>query len=217
MASLSEFFDLPNEFATPELAVKAVEFQAVGASISLQGAPLGFHGALLERGGVGLALVGIKEAGKSTLSAALASSGWQLLTDDAFQLEETELRAFPVARRARLRAGSREHLPESIWTELSTRKGSMVQEDGGVLYHPSFCPDGVLLTHLVLLSSEPGKLRELEESELMLRSVVHSHTYHCEGLPSSLAKIASLSNRVRGFEMGRMPLQDQARVLRSLS
>lgn len=217
MQPFLEGLEFPPAYSSPEEAVKSVEFQAVAATIRLPGAPLGFHGALLQRGQVGLALVGMKEAGKSTLAAALTQAGWSLFSDDAFQLEEGEMKAYPVCRRARLRAETRELLSETFWTELQGRRGSFSQPDGGLVYHsPSAAPNGVPLTHLVLLQPEPGGLKELEESEVMLRSVVHSHTYFAEGLPQSLAKLAPVSNRLRGFELGRQPLVDQVEVLGSL-
>lgn len=208
--------EVPSVFEQVEEAVKAVEFQAVAASIQAPRAPLGFHGALLRNGGTGLGLIGGKEAGKSTLAAALYQNGWELFSDDSFQLSEQN-EAFAMCRRCRLRAGSRPLLGKEFWQELSHRAASFEQPDGGLAYYPAqIGGQGVALTHLVLLDKEPSELKALEESDLMLRCVVHCHTYHTEGLPQSLAKLGPLSNSLKGYELGRGPIEEQVRALGSL-
>ena len=210
--------EIPDRYAQPEEAVKAVEFQAVAATIRLPGGPTGFHGALLQKEKVGLALVGIKEAGKSTLAAALFQAGWQLHSDDAFQLEDDTNLAHPVCRRARLRAGSRELVSDDFWQNLASQPASFLQPDGGLAFHSQdTSSQGVPLTHMILLKPEPGDLRELEPSDFLLQTVVHCHTYYAQGLPQTLARLAPMSNELKVYELGRNPLAKQVEILGGLS
>lgn len=190
-------------------AVKAVEFQAVGMQILAPGGPLGFHGALLAKNSCGIALVGMKESGKSTLAAALREAGLSLYSDDGFQVEECV--AYPMARRARLRKESRSLLPR-FWEEREAEV--QVQADGGLLYRPDPAPgNGVELKVVVLLQSEEQRLNQIKESDFVLSSVVHSHTYHSEGLPQALSRLSVFSNRVRAYRMGRGPLPEQVAAI----
>lgn len=144
----------PQVADTLELAIAIVEFavsRAVAeyASVSEQRDVFGLHGALLERNERGVLILGLREAGKSTLSCALWQRGWHLLSDDYALIESANLqsadeqdepqmlRAFGVARRASLRPGSRALLGEKTWQRVLAAPGSdCLSESGRVLFHP---------------------------------------------------------------------------------
>jgi hypothetical protein len=213
---LIEKFELPSEYSTPEEALKAVEFRAVGASILLPGAPLGFHGALLSKGSGAIGVIGGKEAGKSTLAAALWHAGFRLQCDDGFQLDE-ELKASPVTRRSRLRGSSRELFSQDVWQAMCERSGSFLESDGGVLFHPQLRqPENRPLKALILLRAEPGELELLEESAGVLECVVHTHTYHVDGLGKAIAGLADLSNKIKCFKLGRGSLPSRIAQIETL-
>jgi HprK-related kinase A len=89
------------------------------------------HAAVVERDGRALVLPALPGSGKSTLCAALATSGWRLLSDEfgAFDLEAGVFRAMlkPVALKNRSIDVIRAHAPDAVLGPVfaKTRKGDV--------------------------------------------------------------------------------------------
>ena len=197
-------------------AVKAVEFQSVYADLLRTDAPMGFHACLVSKDGVSVGVVGNKEAGKSTLATYLWSRGFDLYSDDGFQVDDSDWTASPISRRSRVRATSRELLGETLWSEISKREECFHGDDGSLLFHP--CGRAVTnpLGAMVLLLATEGPLEKLEESEAVMSLTVHNHHYYSRGLGASLASLAPLSNHIPIYRMGRAALPEQGQRMESL-
>ena len=89
------------------------------------------HAAVLERHGRAVILPGDPGAGKSTLTAALALSGWRLLSDEITLIDRVDGHIVPLARPISLKNQSialiREAFPQAVIgdTALDTHKGSV--------------------------------------------------------------------------------------------
>jgi hypothetical protein len=89
------------------------------------------HSAVLERNGKAVILPGDPGAGKSTLTAALALSGWRLLSDEITLVDRDDGMIVPLARPVSLKNSSidiiRARFPAAILGEvaLDTHKGSV--------------------------------------------------------------------------------------------
>lgn len=205
---------VPSRLERLDEAIKSVEFQALFTALGAPGGPTGFHGALLGKGNRMIGLVGNKEAGKSTLSTYLWSTGYDLYSDDGFQIELEGLSVVPTPRRSRVRAGCREFLGESVWNSIASRSGTYQGRDGSLLFDPA-PPAGkeLILQAMVLLRAEPGGLESMTEAEAATDLVVLNHLYYSEGLPASLAQTARLSNLLRCFRLGRGSLESRAAMI----
>lgn len=116
-------------------AITQIEYASLRhLSESLDSTLFGLHGALLEREGHCILVVGPKKAGKSTLSCALWRNGWHLRCDD-FALITSDSEVFPAPRRVSLRAGSQELLGEHLWQAACATPSSCATSEG-FLFHP---------------------------------------------------------------------------------
>ena len=199
-----------------ELVVRAVEFQATALAILHAPSPLGMHGALLAKGGSAVAIVGGKEAGKSTLSAALWQFGLDLLSDDGFFLEGEGLIAHPVPRRSRLRGTSRELFPDTFWTQLASQSTSFADQDGSLLFHPQERSLAATLHAVVLLSAEPGPVERLSSADALVDLVRHTYRFVVSGAPATLRQLQPLTEQIACYRMGRSDLAEQCRRIESL-
>ena len=204
------------DHSSAESLIKAVEFQATAVAILHPGSPLGMHGALLDSGGQAIALVGEKEAGKSTLSATLWQAGFKLLSDDGFVLRDSSLDARPVPRRSRLRGDSREHFPSTFWNELAERSTSFTDSDGSLLFHPETYTDGTTLKAIILLSAQSGPLERLCPADALVDLVRHTYRFVVSGAPASMRQLGPLTERVACYRMGRATLNEQLRRIEGL-
>ena len=89
------------------------------------------HGAVLEKHGQALMLPGRPGAGKSTLCAALAQSGWRLLSDELILADLAAPLIHPLPRPVSLKNHAirilKDYAPEAVFTEPvhDTAKGSV--------------------------------------------------------------------------------------------
>jgi HprK-related kinase A len=87
------------------------------------------HGAVVERNGKALALLGISGSGKSTLCAALTTVGWRLLSDEIVLVRPGSPEVLPLARPISLKNASirviRELAQQTTFgpAMMTTRKG----------------------------------------------------------------------------------------------
>lgn len=207
-------FDLPPNYPTIAAVVKAVEFQTVYTALSSPGGPPGFHGALLGRNGNAIGLVGNKEAGKSTLSTYLWRQGYELYSDDGFQIDIDSMTAIPAPRRSRVRPGCRSLIGEPTWESIASRPTTFADSDGSLLYYPGHRADTPLkLTAIVLLRDQAGELEELNEAEATMELVVLNHLYYSEGLAGSIASTSALSNSLKSYRLGRGTLASRAELI----
>jgi hypothetical protein len=92
---------------------------------------LGLHAAVLERNGRAILLPGEPGAGKSTLTAALALSGWRLLSDEIALIRLNDGLLLPLARPVNLKNASidiiRQRYPQAVFgpVSLDTHKGTV--------------------------------------------------------------------------------------------
>ncbi|MBI5331593.1 MAG: HprK-related kinase A [Betaproteobacteria bacterium] len=93
---------------------------------------LSLHAAVLEKNGRAVLLPGEPGAGKSTLTAALALSGWRLLSDEIALVRLEDGLLLPLARPVNLKNASidiiRARFPEAVYGPLSrdTHKGAVI-------------------------------------------------------------------------------------------
>ena len=98
---------------------------------TLLGTEIVIHAAILERGGKAITLPGEPGAGKSTLCAALALSGWRLLSDELTVIESQTGLAIPLPRPISLKdkaievIAQRYPLAQMTVPVRETRKGSI--------------------------------------------------------------------------------------------
>ncbi len=205
--------------ATVDEVVRAVEFQATALAVLDQGSPAGFHGALMSRGPSNIGLVGAKEAGKSTLAAALWQAGWELYSDDGFFFENDGRQVSPVPRRSRLRPASGALLSKEFLEDLRSRATSFVENDGSLLYATtpwSVQGEGRSLSALVLLEAEPGPLQRVTEADAVLAFYPHLYRHDMDSVPRTLRRLAPLVGRVPCYRLGRGPLKQQLEILQGL-
>lgn len=211
MEAVLEKEGFSHRFSCFSEAVKAVEFQSVYADLLRADAPMGFHACLVAKDGVSVGVVGNKEAGKSTLATYLWSQGFELYSDDGFQLASSDWTASPISRRSRVRATSRELLGEELWTRIAQQEECFHGDDGSLLFHPCRRVAANRLGAVVLLLAKEAPMEKMEESEAVMSLTVHNHHYYSRGLSASLASLAPLSNAVPVYRMGRATLPEQAR------
>lgn len=207
--ALDPEFELPQgHYSDIHTALLNIEFQAVAVLVGRLEAPLHMHGALLSRDGRGLALIGAKECGKSTLSTFLWTRGWELLSDDGFCFE-SRLCVRPVPRRVRLRSEGHcllsEFSPES-WPEHDHLEH---RPDGTILFQPIFGSATVPLSGLILLTAEEGELEPLDSARATLEFLIHTNSYRLHGINRTLATLSRLLEDVSCFKLGRASLQQQ--------
>lgn len=217
LAPLLELWNAPDELPSVEYVVKAVEFQATALAVMDPASPLGLHGALVSRGeGDIIAIVGEKEAGKSTLSVALWQAGFRLLSDDGFFFEPDGIAVRPVPRRSRLRPASREFFSASSLTELEQRPTSYLDFDGSLLFRTDLLEGRQELVAVVVLEAEPGELTAMSEADGLIALYRQTYRHHVDGIRTTLKRLAPLANRVPIFKLGRGSLESRVAALRSL-
>lgn len=204
-----EAWSVGDRFPSVDHLIKAVEFQATATAVIDPNSPTGLHGALLAHNGRAIAVVGEKEAGKSTLAVTLWQAGLGLLSDDGLFFEPDGVRVRPVPRRVRLRAGSQALFAKPLWRQLQGLPSSFQDDEGGLLFcpHPE-PPESLPLTAIIILSAAPGNLQPLSEADALLDVVRHTHRHHIDGVRATLHRLAPLMNRIPCYRLGRGRLSD---------
>lgn len=208
-APLTPDFVLSGEvYSDLDTALLNVEFQSVAVLSGRPDSPIYVHGALLCKEGEGLALVGPKETGKSTLSTYLWTRGWQLLADDGFWFQSGVL-VRPVPRRVRLRPTAGELLPDVLPDKLPPHSHFQVRHDGTVLFQPVVEPEPVPLKSIILLSSGEGPLKPVDSACATLEALTQTNCYRIHGIGGGLARLTGLLAAIRCYRMGRASLAVQ--------
>jgi len=172
------------------------------------------HAALLWRDGRAVVLVGPKEAGKSTLSAALWLDGWELLSGDGAILGSAG-RWHPVPRRVSLRNGGLGLLGPGLEARLlATPSGQ--RRAGGILFHPrelgrTHPADGVVPTAVVFLarlnaSVGPTEAAAIAPTDALLAGTAYLSTRSRQGFGEALRLLGPLFDAVPAYDLGRGPL-----------
>ena len=197
-----------------DVALRVIEFGTVLAVVGESGRLVTLHGALLDRSGRGLLILGPCESGKSTLAAALWRDGWTLLGDDV-SVAEGGARARPLQRRVSLRHGSRELLGEALWQRVMAAP-SCSTTDEGYLFHPAELDDApppasTQLAGIVFLARRgvrigPAEVSPITGAQALLAVAPYSNVIRREGLAAALRRLQSLVEAAAAFDLGRGPL-----------
>ena len=195
-------------------ALRIVEFGSIMAALESDGSLVTLHGALLDRAGTGLLILGPCESGKSTLATALWREGWALLGDDV-SVAEPDGRARPLPRRVSLRHGSRALLGEPLWRRVLAAPSCSATEDG-YLFHPSELdavqpPAFTRLGGIVFLARRgvqigPAEVGPINAAQALLALVPYSNVVRRAGLAAALTRLQPLAQAAPAFDLGRGPL-----------
>lgn len=148
------------------------------------------HAAVLERGGRALILPAPSGSGKSTLCAALALSGWRLLSDELALIRPSDGRLLPIPRPVSLKNASIDVI-QARWPDI--RFESRVSETSkGVVAHfapPAAAvessrvpaaPGWVVLPRYV--AGADARLEPLERAQTLVELVQNAFNYNVFGL-----------------------------------
>ena len=204
--------------ASIDLALAAVEYRAVAEFADPDSPVVSLHAALLSRAGHGLLLVGRKEAGKSTLAAALMGAGWRLHSDD-MALIEKGTRARGIPRRVSLRNPSRQLLGAETWERLLRLPGTL-RTRTGMLFHPAEAwpanaPVSVPVDAAILLARRGaavgcGVLEPLDAGRALLALAPYCNRREA-GIHRALEALQPMVDRIRAFDLGRGDLATMVR------
>ena len=197
-----------------DVALRVVEFGSVMALVEGAYGLVTLHGALLERAGRGLLILGPCESGKSTLAAALWRDGWTLLGDDV-AVADRDGGARPLQRRVSLRHGSRDLLGEALW-ERVVNAPSCSATDEGYLFHPADLdgtppPASTRLAGIVFLARRgirtgPSEVAPITPAQALLAAAPYSNVIRRQGLGPALECLQPLVEAAPAFDLGRGPL-----------
>lgn len=174
---------------------------------------LTLHAAVLERGGRALVLPAPSGSGKSTLCAALALSGWRLLSDELTLIDPATGLIHPLPRPVSLK---NESIDAVRRFSAAARFGQAVRETSkGTVAH--MCPplEGVLRAGeparpgwVVLprfAAGQGAQLQPLPKAQTLMRLVENAFNYNIHGLDGfrRLAALADASG-CHAFSYGRL-------------
>jgi hypothetical protein len=208
--------------ANVDALLTALEFGAVSKLYDHLDA---LHAALLSRNGRAVVIIGPKEAGKSTLSAALWGRGWDLLADDGAILGAAG-RWYPVPRRVSLRSGGLALLDPALEERLLASPSGQ-RRAGGVLFHPQelgqpASPDGVMLAAVVFLarldaSAGPAEAVVIAPTDALLAGCAYLSTRSRRGFGEALRVLGPVFDAVPAFDLGRGPLDAMVATVERLA
>jgi len=130
------------------------------------------HGALVTRGGVGIALCGESFAGKSSLSYACACSGWTFISDDGTFLLRNRADRYALGNpyNIRLREDARVLFPELAGRTVARRHNGALGIEVPTADLPISTAHGCSIDHLVFLRrsrSGPARMNPLAPGEAL--------------------------------------------------
>lgn len=211
--------------STIEHALMIVEFSAVENLIERPDGPLSLHGALVEKDGKGVVILGRGEAGKSTFACALWQRGWTLFCDDTTLVEAEAASAYPAPRRVSLRYPSRDLLGEELWVRILATP-SCDRSSEGCLFHPNEVDfkersASATLAALIFLgrrgsSVGAARLERLEPAHALLALLPYSNLIRRVQLGEAIRSISPLANAIPAFDLGRGPLGEMVQSLERL-
>jgi hypothetical protein len=130
------------------------------------------HGALVARGGRGVALCGESFAGKSTLAYACARSGWTFISDDGTFLQRNRTDRYAVGNphNIRFREDAKVLFPELSDFKVARRHNGAMGIEVRTSELPVSTAGGCTIDHLVFLHrsrSGPARMNRYEASEAL--------------------------------------------------
>lgn len=147
------------------------------------------HGCVVERGGVGIAVVGAQGSGKTTAALRLTERGFRLVADDLLVLDD-ELRAIPGPPFIRLRRD-----------QAAGIKGEW--DAGGKLrYRPPYCDCPVQLGRIIVLDEafeSPERLSGARAVDLLIRNLASGYLVQPRQTLNRFEFAAGIARRVSMF------------------
>jgi hypothetical protein len=208
-----------------DAALRCVEFATVIAVVDGPFGLVTLHGALLDRSGKGLLILGPCESGKSTLAVALWRAGWTLLGDDV-AAAGPDGGAIPVPRRVSVRHSSRPLLGEPLWSRVLASASCSPTEEG-YLFHPSELDDrpppaNTNVAAIVFLARRgveigSAEVRRINPAQALLSLAPYSNVIRRSGLADALHRLQPLAQAAPAFDLGRGPLPEMVRAIERLA
>jgi hypothetical protein len=210
---------------TIEHALIVVEFSVVEHLIEHPDGPLSLHGALVEKDGKGVVILGRGEAGKSTLACALWQRGWTLFCDDTTLVKAEAASGYPAPRRVSIRRPSRDLLGEELWARILATP-SCDRTNEGCLFHPDEVDlkkrsASTTLAALIFLgrrgsSVGAAKLERLEPAHALIALLPYSNLIRRVEPGEAIRHIRPLADVVPAYDLGRGPLEEMAQSVERL-
>ena len=181
------------------------------------------HAAVLERGGRALIMPAPSGSGKSTLCAALALSGWRLLSDELALLSPEHGHVVSLPRPISLKNESieavRSSFPEAVFgrTVHETMKGSVVHvrppADSVQRAAQSAVPAWVIAPRF--LADADASLEAMPKARAMMCLVDNAFNYNVHGR-AGFAALSTLVDRADCYRFTYSRLQDAVKVFEGL-
>ena len=203
-------------------AVAVVEYAAISEIVESSNGILCFHAALLSKNEKSIAIVGPSCAGKSTLATGLWQHGWRLHCDDLTMMVDGQALAAP--RRVALRAESREHIGDDLWSRVPATAG-YYKTDEGCLFQPMHL-DGTLpsssrLSAVFFLKRLGSELdappRHLAPAHAALALLPYTNVVRNMPFLEALAPVAALMSTVAAWDLPRRPLREMIDTVERLT
>ena len=181
------------------------------------------HAAVLERAGRALIMPAPSGSGKSTLCAALALSGWRLLSDELALIAPEDGHVVSLPRPISLKNESidavRSSFPEAVFgrTVLETMKGSVVHvrppADSVRRAAQSAIPAWVIAPSF--LADADASLEPMPKARAMMCLVDNAFNYNVHGR-AGFAALSTLVDRADCYRFTYSRLQDAVKVFEGL-
>lgn len=181
------------------------------------------HSGALEKDGVGILFPGVPGAGKSTLTAALASRGFRLLSDEFGVVRLDDGALLPMVRPAALKNKSievmRRWAPDNIYGPVfpRTRKGDvchMAPSPQCVARRDEVAAPGLVVFPRYLQGAK-AQLKPVNQARVFTKLAVHSFNYQTLG-PRAFDAVSRLVRNCSGHELVYGDLTDALAVLEQL-
>ncbi|MGN7612453.1 HprK-related kinase A [Magnetococcales bacterium HHB-1] len=183
-----------------------------------------FHAAVVEKKGVAFLFPGAPGAGKTTLSAALALSGWRFFSDEFGLMSLTTGELLPLARPAALKNKSIGVIEKfSSKAQLGprfprTRKGTVAHlrppEKSVIAMHQRIKP-GVIVFPQYDVQAKVSQFTPLQADHLFLRLASQSFNYDILGEEGFL-RVVQMARTLPAFSLRYADLDDAIRALETM-